>query len=278
MSIRNRLEKWLNYETPPQPFPICDFEKLSHGIRLGDVLLVEGRSRVADVIRIITQSRWSHSAIYVGRIHDIKDQAVRDRLLEYFDAKPETQLLVEGILGRGIIVTPLTDYIKDNLRVCRASTISAQDVQNVVARCVDKLGTDYNVRQLFDLARFIFPWRILPRRWRSTLFTRRPNETTKTVCSAMIAEAFNSVRYPILPLFRRRGREGVELIPRNTRLYTPADFDYSPYFDIKKYPFVGAADGSAYRDLPWNKDGVIAHGDKDFDIYEQPNKGNERNS
>lgn len=277
MSIRDRLEKWLNDETPPQTFPICDFEKLSHGIKPGDVVLVEGRSRVADVIRIITQSRWSHSAIYIGRIHEIHSQQVREKLLEHFDAEPETQLLVEGILGKGIIVTPLTDYMQDNLRICRASTISAQDVQHVVGHCVNKLGTAYNVRQLFDLARFIFPWKILPRRWRSTLFTRRPNETTKTVCSAMIAEAYYAVKYPILPLFRRHGQKGVELIPRNTRLYTPADFDYSPYFDIKKYPFMGSSDGSPYRDLPWNKDGVIGHGDMDYDIYETPKQKNKVN-
>lgn len=268
MSLRSWLESWLNYETPPSTFPICDFEKLSHGIRPGDVVLVEGRSRVADVIRVITQSRWSHSAIYVGRIHDIQDQAYRNKLLECYETTPDTQLLIEGILGKGIIVTPLTDYVKDNLRICRASTLSAKDAQRVVEYCINKLGVAYNVRQLFDLARFLFPWRILPRRWRSTLFTRRPNDTTKTVCSEMIAEAYYSVHYPVLPLFRRHGRKGVELIPRNTRLYTPADFDYSPYFDIEKYPFMGNVDSTPYRDLPWNKDGVVGHGEKDFDIYQ----------
>lgn len=271
MSIRDRLEKWLNRETPPSAFPICDYEKLSHGIRPGDVILVEGRSRVSDVIRLITQSRWSHSAIYVGRIHDIQDQEHREILLSHYSASPDTQLLVEGILGKGMIVTPLAEYMKDNLRVCRASTLSAQDAQNVINYCIDKLGVEYNVRQLFDLARFIFPWRILPRRWRSTLFTRRPGDTTKTVCSAMIAEAFYLVKYPILPLFRRHGPTEVELIPRNTRLYTPADFDYSPYFDIKKYPFMGTSDSTPYRNLPWNKDGVIGHGERDFDIYEKNN-------
>ena len=65
------------------------------------------------------------------------------------------------------------------------------------------------------------------------------------------------------------GKNGVELIPRNTRLYTPADFDYSPYFDIKKYPFMGTGDSTPYRDLPWNKDGVIGHGDKDFELNNQ---------
>jgi len=268
MSLRAKLESWLNFEKAPSTFPICDYDKLSHGIRPGDVVLVEGRSRVSDVIRLITQSRWSHSAIYIGRIHDIQDLSHREKLLTHYKASPDTQLLIEGILGKGMIVTPLSDYITDNLRICRASTLSAKDAQNVVNHCIDQLGIEYNVRQMLDLARFLFPWRILPRRWRSSLFTRRPNETTKTVCSSMIAEAFYSVHYPILPLFRRIGQKGLELIPRNTRLYTPADFDYSPYFDIKKYPFMGTTDSTPYRNLPWNKDGVVGHGDKDFDIYE----------
>ncbi len=265
------MESWLNYETPPSTFPICDFKKLSHGIRPGDVVLVEGRSRVSDVIRIITQSRWSHAAIYVGRIHDIQDEKARERLLQFFPASPDTQLLIEGILGKGMIVTPLNEYMKDNLRVCRASSLSGQDAQNVVNYTINMLGVAYNVRQLFDLARFIFPWRILPRRWRSSLFTRRPTDTTKTVCSSMIAEAFYSVKYPILPLFRKIGENGVELIPRNTRLYTPADFDYSPYFDIKKYPFMGTGESTPYRNLPWNKDGIISHGDMDFELNDEPN-------
>ena len=268
MSIRNRLENWLNQEKPAANFPICDFEKLSYGVRPGDVVLVEGRTQVSDVIRIITQSRWTHSALYVGRLHDIQDQQFREKLTQHYAATPDQQLLIEGILGKGMIVTPLDDYRKDNLRICRPSTLSAQDAQNVINYAVDKLGMGYNIRQLFDLARFIFPWRILPRKWRSSLFTRNPDDVTKTVCSSLIAEAFYSVKYPILPLFRRHGKNGIELIPRNTRLYTPADFDYSPYFDVKKYPFMGTASSSPYRDLPWNKDGVVGHGEKDFDLYQ----------
>ncbi|WP_196138107.1 YiiX/YebB-like N1pC/P60 family cysteine hydrolase [Aliikangiella sp. G2MR2-5] len=267
MRIKSKLESWLNYERPPARFPICDFGKLSYGVRPGDVVLVEGRSRVANVIRVITQSRWSHSALYVGRIHDIRDESRRNQLLEHFNATPDQQLLIEGILGKGMIVTPLTDYAKDNLRICRPSSLSASDAQAVINYTIDRLGVGYDVRQLFDLARFIFPWRILPRKWRSSLFTRNPDILTKTVCSSLIAEAFYSVQYPILPLFRRIGKDGVELIPRNTRLYTPADFDYSPYFDIKKYPFFGTSGVSPYRNLPWNKDGVVGHGEQDFDVY-----------
>lgn len=267
MGLGPKLESWLNAEKAPPVFPICDFEKLSYGIRPGDVLLVEGRSRVADVIRVVSQSRWSHSALYVGRLHDIHDTEFRNKLHQHYQADPDEQLLIEGILGKGMIVTPLSAYAKDNLRVCRPATLSAKDAQNVINYAINQLGKGYNVRQLFDLARFIFPWTILPRRWRSTLFIRKPNEVTKTVCSSMIAEAFYSVKYPILPVFRKHGKDQIELIPRNTRLYTPADFDYSPYFEVEKYPFMGTISNAPYRNLPWNQDGVVGHGEKDFDIY-----------
>jgi len=257
MSIGHRIENWLNQESPPPAFPYCDFDKLSYGIRPADVLLVEGRSRVAEVIRVVTQSRWSHSAIYVGRLHDIQSEQHRELLLKHYDASPEEQLLVEGILGKGMIVTPLNAYRNDNLRVCRASMLSAADAQRVINFCIERLGMGYDMRQLFDLARFLFPWRILPRRWRSSLFRKNPGQSSKTVCSSLIADAFNHVQYPILPLFRKVGENGIELVPRNTRLYTPADFDYSPYFDIKKYPFMGTQDKTPYRDLPWNREGLI---------------------
>ncbi len=266
MSIKTRIASWLNHEDPPTDFPICDFEKLTYGIRPGDVVLVEGRTRISDVIRVVTQSRWTHSALYVGKIHDIQNEAYREKLTPYYSGDPNEQLLIEGILGKGMIVTPLNDYAKDNLRICRPSTLSAQDAQNVTNYAISQLGTQYHTRQLFDLARFLFPWTILPRRWRSSLFTRKPSDATKTVCSTLIADAFYSVKYPIRPLFRRHGDDdSVELIPRNTRLYTPADFDYSPYFDIKKYPYMGTSSNTPYRDLPWNQDGVIGHGDQDFE-------------
>ena len=43
---------------------------------------------------------------------------------------------------------------------------------------------------------------------------------------------------------------------RNPRLYTPKDFDYSPYFDIIKYPYLGLEDLGMYRRLPW-RDEVV---------------------
>ena len=49
------------------------------------------------------------------------------------------------------------------------------------------------------------------------------------------------------------------MIPRNTRLFTPRDFDYSPYFDIIKCPHLDFGKMPSYRELPWDKKGRICN-------------------
>ena len=78
----------------------------------------------------------------------------------------------------------------------------------------------------------------------------------------MIAEAFSSIHFPILPLVKQsgisqNGDNGVQLFQRNPKLCTPRDFDYSPYFQIIKYPFVNYSYHADYRLLPWHGRGVL---------------------
>ena len=75
----------------------------------------------------------------------------------------------------------------------------------------------------------------------------------------MIAAAFAGVNYPVMPLVYR-GEDGkLQLYKRNPRLFTPRDFDDSPYFEIIKYPILGLDDLALYRQLPWNKHGVVCN-------------------
>ena len=96
-------------------------------------------------------------------------------------------------------------------RLSRPRGLSPTDAQKVIAYATKQLGSDYDVRQMVDLTRFVFPWSILPRRWRSTLFQRRAGQLTRTVCSTLIAEAFSHVRYPILPFVHRDASDPVGL-------------------------------------------------------------------
>ncbi|MCK5880273.1 MAG: hypothetical protein KAG18_00280, partial [Sinobacterium sp.] len=84
------------------------------------------------------------------------------------------------------------------------------------------------------------------------LFSKSIGDTTKTVCSTMIAEAFNFVHFPILPVIKCDDDFQLKLYQRNAKFCVPRDFDYSPYFEIIKYPFIDyISDERSYRELPW---------------------------
>lgn len=257
--LGRKVIDWLVREDEPSGVPQCDFERLSFEIRPCDVVLVEGRARVSEVIKTITQSQWTHSALYLGRLHDIEDENVREHVSWLYDGDPSDQLIIEPLLGEGTVVSPLKKYAGEHVRICRPAGLSRVDAGRVLAFAVKHLGREYDVRQLLDLARFLFPYGIIPRRWRSSLFEHNVGVPTRTVCSTMIAAAFSSVHFPILPVIHREQNGAIKLYKRNTRLYVPRDFDTSPYFEIIKYPVLGLDDLAVYRQLPWDTDGVVCN-------------------
>lgn len=164
--------KWLNKEVEPiQAISLSDFNKLRYELRACDVLLIEGRNRISQMIKVITRSSWSHAALYMGRLYDIdEDKTMQKRITEFYTGDPSEQLIFESLLGKGAILSPLKKYEKEHIRICRPKNISYQ-----------------------------------------------------------------SVNFPVLPLFKKNGKNST-LYENNPRLYSPRDFDYSPYFDIIKYP------------------------------------------
>ncbi len=256
-SIKKRLlgviTRWLNQETTPDVdlAPLTSFERLCYEIRPGDVILVEGRTRVSEVIKLITQSPWTHSAIYIGRLYELGDRPLQNKLVSEFRLEMDRPYIIEALLGEGTVIYPLEKYSQEHLRICRPKGLSPEDTRKVVRFAIDKLGNGYDIRHLLDLARFMLPYSFIPRRWRSSLFSHNAGLQTRTVCSTMIGEAFQSVRFPILPFAEKTPDNKIHLYQRNPRLLTPRDFDFSPYFDIIKYPFFNLDDLSLYRHLPW---------------------------
>lgn len=254
--VISKLSRWL---LKSQPYInrgyFTNFKVLYRHIRPCDILLSEGHNRVSTIISHVTQSVWTHAALYVGRLEDIEDVALWKSVKQHTDAFDQP-FLIESEIGSGTKITPLMAYQHEHVRLLRPSGLTHDDAQKVIRFAVGRLGMRYDLRHLLDLARFLFPWGIYPRRWRSSLFQHNALQPTKDICSSMIAEAFESVDYPILPLIEEGYQNEIEFIRRNSRLYTPSDFDYSPYFDIIKYPFFPLGKKGAYHHLPWMKEVV----------------------
>lgn len=272
----SKIGRWLTRNEPPSRAYLCDFDRIRYDLRPGDVLLVEGRNRISRFIKKITHSPWSHASLYIGRLYDIDDPDLREKVRQHFDGSSDTQLIIESMIGKGTIVTPLSHYRYDHLRICRPQGLSRKDAQQVIGYAISRLGAKYHVRHIFDLARFMLLWGHLSQ-WHSILFDHKNSQALYDICSSMIADAFHSVNFPILPVVKHDDENGIELIQRHPRLYTPSDFDYSPYFDIIKYPYFSLFEKAPYHHLPW-KEGAVSIGEgKDLYLYkdEEAEQNNE---
>ncbi|HIC35079.1 MAG TPA: hypothetical protein EYO78_09750, partial [Gammaproteobacteria bacterium] len=137
--ISTPLSRWLQRRRPPRIIPLSDFDRIRHELKPSDVLLVEGRSRISDVIKVVTQSPWSHAALYIGRLHDIENEESRAALSRRSAFPPSTQLVIESQLGAGTLVCALTEYADDHVRICRPVGLSAEDAQTISTHAINNL-------------------------------------------------------------------------------------------------------------------------------------------
>lgn len=220
-----------------EPFTPSNPDFLARSLRPGDVLLVEGNNHIAGVIKYLTQSTWSHAALYVG--------PVPDRFTEH-----EPHVLIEAEIGRGVTSAPLSKYFKFHTRVCRPVGLTAEDLAEVCRYAIDRVGFDYDLKNVIDLMRYLMPLPI-PQRWRRRMIALGSGDPTRIICSTLIAQAFQSVRYPILPrvtqIESRQARRDILEI-RHSSLYAPRDFDISPYFEVVKPTIIGGFD---YKTMHW---------------------------
>jgi hypothetical protein len=59
-------------------------------------------------------------------------------------------------------------------------------------------------------------------------------------------------------------------------LITPKDFDYSPYFDVIKYPILDFDELAVYQKMPWGKDGIELNDENDINTL--PSKSSNRST
>ena len=250
MSATMKLLDWLGERVARQlskptsgyePYAAARPELVAMVIRPGDVLLVEGaRSKINSAIRYLTQSTWSHACLYAGLGADL---GTRDG---------EPLVLIEAELGKGVIASPLSKFDTFNTRICRPVALTPEDRNTVIRYAAERIGYDYDLKNIIDLMRYFLPQPPVPARWRRRMIALGSGEPTRAICSSLIAQAFEAVGYPILPEVHRVDAESRREILhiRHHSLYTPRDFDISPYFAVVK-PTIET--GFDYKQMMWDK-------------------------
>lgn len=216
-----------------------DLAHLAACLKPADVLLVEGESRFSTGIKYLTQSTWSHAALYVGE--------ALSPLAEAGQPGADRACFVEADVVHGVRAVGLQAFAGLHVRICRAVSLSPADADAVIAHAVARLGHRYDLQHIFDLVRWLLPMPPVPTRWRRRMIALGSGDPTRAMCSTLVAEAFQSVRYPILPRVESRLSDDPAcadcvseiLHIRHHSLFVPRDFDVSPYFEVIKPTLVG---------------------------------------
>lgn len=236
--IYKKISNFLLFNiSKPRISPLSDYSRLIRNLKICDVILLEGRSRAARAISVITRSVWTHSALYIGDFEQLAED-IKELILKYNPKLGYGPLIIESNIGEGVVIKNLDVYASDHLRICRPRNISKIQKNIIINYVLSELGLPYDHQQVFDLARFFCPWWILPRKWHSSLFNHNAQNPTKLTCSLLIATAFIKAKFPILPLLEKTTDGKLKVHARNPRLFVPSDFDYSPFFEIIKYPII----------------------------------------
>ncbi len=241
-------------------------QRLRAALRKGDVILVDGDQRVSEVIKYLTQSSWSHAALYIGD-ELVRRHPERRAELERVHGADVEHLMVEALMEEGVVASPVGKYERYNLRVCRPIGLRREDLQRILDEVLAQIGMTYDVKNVTDLARYFFPVSLIPRRFRRRALSFGSGLPTQVICSSIIARAFQNVGFPILPAMTPADgpapRPGWRAWLRRERpfypalfhrqlpaLITPRDFDLSPYFEIVKLNAVEAVRFD-YRRIRW---------------------------
>ena len=220
--LGEKLASFLSKSPPSyQRFEDISLEDLAFVLEAGDIVLVEGDTRISTAIKYLTQSSWSHACLYVGE----HDSGVRDLTL------------LEADLLEGVRMVSLEHYSGFNLRICRPVDLQTEDREKLINYAKSKLGHRYDLKNILDLARYLIQKPLVPNRFRRKLLALGSGEPTKAICSTLIAESFQEIDYPILPSIINSENAVVReklYSKRHFTHFTPRDFDLSPYFRVIK--------------------------------------------
>src|ERR687896_589815 len=144
--IGRSIARYLERPAPGyEPFTPSEPDALRASLKPGDVLLVEGNNNIAGVIKYLTQSTWSHAALYVGPI----DGA--------YEPNGEQHVMIEANIGEGVVTAALSKYFAYHTRLCRPVGLSYEDRTTVCRYAINRIGFGYDTKNIVDLMRYLIP-------------------------------------------------------------------------------------------------------------------------
>jgi hypothetical protein len=212
-------------------------ENIATILKLGDIILVEGGTRISSAIKYLTQSSWSHACLCIKETTSTQD----------------TSMLLEADLVDGVRTVRLDHYSGFNIRICRPVDLSYEEKLKLVNFAKSKLGHQYDLKNIFDLMRYLIQKPMVPNRYRRAMLALGSGEPTKAICSTLVAESFQVIDYPILPISQSEENlqdKKTTYSKRHFTHFTPRDFDLSPYFEIIK-PTIAV--GFDFHKVEWQK-------------------------
>ena len=184
----------------------ADLYSLAMVLRHGDVILAEGRTRAAALVRRFTGSCWAHAAMYVGPL----------------EVGPDPRCIVEADIAEGVRAVPLTEFRGQRVLVLRPTGLEPEARLRLAAWVLTHIGDRYDVAHAWALARTLLrlplPFRVPP----------VSESATRFICSSLLAQAFVLVGHPIPPAHVRiRDASAPDL-----RYVTPRDFASASGFEV----------------------------------------------
>jgi len=185
-------------------------ESLAALLHRGDVLLTQGNSRFAALIKCFTRSPWSHVSLYVGPLDD----------------GPDPRCIVEAEIAAGVRSIRLSELNALQVRILRPIGLTSTDRARLVDWVVGQIGSEYDLAHAWALLRNVLRL-LLPDRFRSVPGTIACS-AKRFICCSLLAHAFAWVGYSVLP-------DQARLSPTVTADAThliPSDFERASLFEV----------------------------------------------
>ena len=204
------LAVFLTQPVKRSPPPTADPLSLLAVLRNGDVLLTEGNTRAAALVKRLTKSTWSHVAMYVGPLEE----------------GPDPRCIVEADIAAGVRSIRLSELDVLDIRILRPIGLNDAERCRLAKWVVARIGGEYDLKHAWMLARTFLP--APPKASLLPAPAGIAESATRFICSTLLAIGFAQVGYPVPPIRTAVAAHGTA----DPRYVIPSDFESASGFEV----------------------------------------------